>query len=149
VPITMDVSWIFGDPDVLGTSAHDSSVATLTAPQLAPGVFLAQPQATGPFPTGGVGAGATVSLAATARASRFDPAVSASSGDVWKLSVSASASYTPLSLGAGQRGTIKLTFTPSAPKGTVVRGFIDVDTFSLFTASGDQLISIPYTYRVG
>jgi hypothetical protein len=149
VPVTMDVSWAFGDPDVLGVSAGDGSVARLTAPELAPGVFFALPEATGPFPAGGAGAGAEVSLAATASTNRFDPAVSASSGDVWKQSVSATAPYTPVSLATGQRGTITLTFRPGAPKGTVVRGFIDVDTFSPVTASGDQLIAIPYAYRVG
>jgi len=38
---------------------------------------------------------------------------------------------------------------PKAPKGTVVHGFIDVDTFDLSTASGDELVQIPYTYKVG
>ncbi len=73
----------------------------------------------------------------------------ASSGDVWAQSVNASAPYTPLSLDPGQSGTITLTFTPSAPKGTVVRGFVAVDTFSLVTFSGDELINIPYAYQVG
>jgi hypothetical protein len=76
-------------------------------------------------------------------------AVTASSGDVWKQSVDATAPYTPLSLGPGQSGTITLTFTPNAPKGTVVQGFIGVDTLNLVTASGDQLINIPYPYKVG
>jgi hypothetical protein len=96
-----------------------------------------------------VGSGATVNLAAVANTNPFDAAVSASSGDVWAQSVNASAPYTPLSLGPGQTGTITLTFTPSAPKGTVVRGFIGVDTFNLATDAGDELINIPYTYTVG
>ena len=36
VPITMDVSAAQGDPDVLGASSGNSSVATLSAPELAP-----------------------------------------------------------------------------------------------------------------
>jgi hypothetical protein len=36
-----------------------------------------------------------------------------------------------------------------APKGTVVRGFLAVDTFSLVTDSGDELSTIPYGYEVG
>jgi len=90
-----------------------------------------------------------VNLAAVANTNPFDSAVSASSGDVWAQSVNTSAPYTPLSLGPGQSGTITLTFTPSGPTGTVVRGFIGVDTLNLVTASGDQLINIPYTYKVG
>jgi subtilisin family serine protease len=145
-PITMDVSWAFGDPDFLGASSGNNSVATLAAPQVAPGFFFGIPEATGPFTTGTT---ATVNLAAVADTNPFDSAVTASSGDVWEQSVNASAPYTPLSLGPGQTGTITLTFTPNAPKGTVVQGFIGVDTLNLVTASGDQLVNIPYSYKVG
>jgi hypothetical protein len=146
VPITMDASWLFGDPDVLGVSFGNNSVAALAAPEVAPGFFFGIPEATGPFtaPTTG-----TVNLAAVANTNPFDPAVSASSGDVWAQSVNASAPYTPLSLGPGQTGTITLTFTPSAAKGTVVRGFIGVDTLNLATFAGDELVNVPYTYKVG
>jgi len=90
-----------------------------------------------------------VNLAAVANTNPFDSAVSASSGDAWAQSVDPTAPYTPLSLGPGESGTITLTFTPNAPKGTVVSGFIGVDTLNLVTASGDELINIPYSYKVG
>jgi hypothetical protein len=146
VPIIMDVSWTFGDPDFLGISAGNASVGALVAPEVAPGFFFALPDATGPFtaPTTG-----TVNLAAVAHTNPFDSAVSASSGDVWAQSVSATAPYSPLSLAPGQTGTITLTFTPSASKGTVVSGFIGVDTFNFATFAGDELINIPYSYKVG
>ena len=54
-----------------------------------------------------------------------------------------------MTLAPGQTGTITLTITPSAAKGTVVRGFIGVDTLNLGTISGDELVNIPYTYTVG
>ncbi|HEY7144793.1 MAG TPA: S8 family serine peptidase [Streptosporangiaceae bacterium] len=146
VPITMDVSWLFGDPDVLGSSAGNASVAALAAPEVAPGFFFGLPEATGPFAAHTTG---TVNLAAVANTNPFDSAVSASSGDVWAFSVDPNASYTPLSLGPGQSGTITLTFIPNAPKGSVVRGFIGVDTFNLVTDSGDELVNIPYTYKAG
>jgi subtilisin family serine protease len=149
VPITMDFQWAFGDPDVAGISVGHVSVAALVAPEVAPGFYFGLPEATGPFPAGGVGAGATVNLAAVANTNPFDSAVSASSGDVWAQSVNASVPYTPLSLAPGQSGTITLTFTPSAPRGTVVRGFIAIDTFNLITDAGDELTSIPYSYKVG
>jgi subtilisin family serine protease len=146
VPITMDVSWLFGDPDALGVSAGNASAAAIAAPEVAPGVFFGIPEATGPFtaPTTG-----TVNLAAVANTNPFDSAVTASSGDVWAESVNASASYTPLTLAPGQSGTITLTFTPNAAHGTVVSGFIGVDTFNPFTDAGDELINIPYSYQVG
>jgi hypothetical protein len=84
-----------------------------------------------------------------AHTNRFDSAVSASSGDIWAASVDPNGTYTPVSIGRGQTRTITLTFTPNAPKGTVVHGFIGVDTFSLVTFTGDQMINIPYTYKVG
>jgi hypothetical protein len=146
VPITMEVSWLFGDPDVAGISLGNASVAAIAAPEVAPSFFFGIPEATGPFtaPTNG-----TVNLAAVANTNPFDSAVSASSGDVWAQSVNASAPYTPLTLAPGQSGTITLTITPNAPKGTVVHGFAAVDTFNLFTDGGDELINIPYTYTVG
>jgi subtilisin family serine protease len=145
-PITMDASWAFGDPDFLGVSFGNNSVAAFAAPEVAPGFFFGIPEATGPFtaPTT-----ATVNLAAVANTNPFDSAVSASSGDVWAFSVNPNATYTPLSLGPGESGTITLTFTPNAPKGTVVHGFLGVDTFNLVTDAGDELINIPYTYKVG
>jgi subtilisin family serine protease len=146
VPITMDVSWAFGDPDVLGASFGNNSAAALVAPEVAPGLFFALPEATGPFTAGTTG---TVNLAAVANTNPFDAAVTSTSGDVWAQSVNASAPYTPLTLAPGTTGTITLTFTPSAPKGTVVRGFIGVDTLNLATAAGDELVNIPYTYKVG
>jgi subtilisin family serine protease len=145
-PITMDASWAFGDPDFLGVSFGNNSVAAFAAPEVAPGFFFGIPEATGPFtaPTT-----ATVNLAAVANTNPFDSAVTASSGDVWAFSVNPNATYTPVSIGPGQTATIMLTFTPNAPKGTVVRGFLGVDTFNLVTDAGDQVINIPYSYKVG
>ena len=93
----------------------------------------------------------TVNLAAVANTNPFDSAVSSSTGDAWDASVNpnAFATYSPLTLDPGQSGTITLTFTPNAAKGTVVHGFIGVDTFNLFSASGGELINIPYSYKVG
>jgi subtilisin family serine protease len=145
VPITMDVSWAFGDPDVLATSSGNNAAASLSAPELAPGFFFGLPEATGPFTTRTSG---TVNLAAVANTNPFDSAVSASSGDVWAQSVNPNASYTPLSLGPGQSGTITVTFTPNARPGAVVQGFLGVDTFNLVTLTGDELSNIPYTYKV-
>jgi subtilisin family serine protease len=146
VPITMDVSWISGDPDFLGRSSGDNSVAALTAPEVAPGLFFGLPEATGPFTAA---PGGTVNLAAVANTNPFDPAVTASTGDVWAETVNPNATDTPLTLAPGQTGTITLTFAPAAPRGTVVRGFVGVDTYDSFTVSGDEIVNIPYTYRVG
>ena len=145
-PITMDASWAFGDPDFLGRSFGNSSVANLKAPEIAPGFFFGIPEATGPFTSGTT---ATVNLAALANTNQFDSAVSSTSGDVWEQSVDPSAPYSPITLDPGETGTITLTITPSGPKGRVVRGFVGVDTLNLATFSGDELTQIPYAYKVG
>jgi subtilisin family serine protease len=149
VPITMDAQWAFGDPDALAVPVDSSGqnvVASFLAPEVAPGFFFGLPEATGPFTTGTTG---TVNLAAVANTNPFDPAVTSTSGDVWAQSVNSNAPYSPLTLAPGQTGTITLTFTPNAAKGTVVRGFVGVDTLNLATAAGDELVNIPYTYKVG
>jgi len=147
VPVTMDIQALNGDPDRLGMSSGNTSVATLTDPEVAPGFFFGLPDPTGPFPPSGVAPGSTVNLAAVANTFPFDPGASASSGDVWAQSVDATAPYTPISLAPGQSGTIAVTFTPTAASGSVVRGFIAVDTFNLASLSGDEITTIPYTYR--
>jgi subtilisin family serine protease len=146
VPITMDVSWAFGDPDFPGVSSGNKSVAAFSAPEVAPGFFFALPEATGPFTASTTG---TVNLAAVAKTNPFDPAVTSTSGDAWEQSVNSGAPYSPLTLNPGQKGVITLTITPNAPKGTVIHGFIGVDTLNLATVSGDELVNIPYTYKVG
>jgi hypothetical protein len=149
VPVVMDVTALNGSPDRLGMSLPGNyAVAQASAPELAPGFWFAIPEAIGPFPPEGVGA-ATVDLGALAESFAFDPAVVANSGDAWRQSVDATAPYTPLRLDPGQSGTITLTITPSGPRGTVVRGFVALDTLNLTTLSGDEPTTIPYEYRIG
>jgi SRSO17 transposase len=49
------------------------------------------------------------------------------------------------SAGVRRQHSGTLTFIPSATKGTVVRGFIGVDTFNSYTVAGDELVNITYT----
>ena len=150
VPITMETAYFSGDPDVGAVSFGNAAVSTLRAPELAPGFYFGLPEPTGPSAgANGVASGASVNLAAVANTNPFDSAVSATSGDAWAQSVDATALYSPLTLAPGASGLITLTITPNAPKGTVVRGFIDVDTFNLVSLGGDTLTTIPYAYRVG
>jgi hypothetical protein len=146
LPITFDINSDDNDPEELGATVGDDSVATLVTPEVAPGQEWAAPVPTCPCaaPVSG-----TTTLTGVAITNPFATAISASTGDIWAQTVNASAPYTPLTLAPGQSGTITLTITPNAPKGTVVRGFIAVDTYNSATFSGDELINIPYTYTVG
>jgi Subtilase family len=146
VPIFFDINSDNNDPEELGVSSGNDSVATDAKPEVAPGQEWAASEPTCPC-SGPVNGSAN--LVAVATANQFDRAVTSSTGDIWAQTIDASAPYTPMTLAPGQSGTIKLTITPNAPKGTVVRGFIAVDTYNQGTSSGDELINIPYTYRVG
>jgi hypothetical protein len=148
VPIVMDISAATGDPDVLGFPLPGNGAAVvLEAPEVAPGFFFALPEAQGPFPESGVG-NASVDLAAVANTNPFDSAVSSDTGDAWAQSVNPSAPYAPITLVPGASGAINVTITPNAPKNSIVRGFIAVDTLNLFTVSGDEIALIPYSYQV-
>jgi hypothetical protein len=146
LPITFDINSDNDDPEELGVPSGDNSVAVATASELAPGQEWVAPEPTCPCPAAVTG---TTNMVAVASANAFDNAITSSTGDAWALAVNASAPYTPLTLAPGQSGTITLTITPTAPKGTVVSGFIAVDTFNSATTSGDELVNIPYTYTVG
>jgi hypothetical protein len=146
LPVAFDFNSDNNDPEALGVSSGDGSVAMLPAPEVAPGQFWAACEPVGPFSGPVTG---SAKLVMVAIASPFDTAISASTGDIWAQTVNASAPYTPMTLAPGQSGTITLTITPNAPKGTVVRGFIAVDTFNPATSSGDELVNIPYSYTVG
>src|SRR5262249_36940627 len=120
VPIVMDISALNGDPDVLGFPLQgNGAAAVLEAPERAPGIFFGFPEAQGPFPDTGVG-DASVDLAAVADTNPFDGAVSSDTGDVWALSVDPSGPYAPITLTPGAAGTINVTITPDAQKGSIV-----------------------------
>jgi Subtilase family len=148
VPVLMHVAHVLNGPQVEGLSIGNVSIAMHGAPEVAPGPWTAFPTEVGPF--GDTAAPAVpVSVAAVAHTKSFDPAVSASSGDLWRRAVDASATYTPLTLAPGQAGAIEVTFTPSGVAGTVVRGTLELDTFDPLTSMGDEVASIPYAYTVG
>ena len=141
------VSAANGDPDRLGFDVgSNTSVAVVAGAELFPGLFFALPELAGPFPPNGTTG--TVNLAAVAITNPFDSAVSSDTGDVWQQSVDATAPYTPLTLHPGQSGTTALTITPTATAGTLVQGFVAIDTFNLATSAGDEVLAVPYKYRV-
>jgi hypothetical protein len=149
LPITMDSSTPYGDPDFGGPSFGNFAVNRLFAPEVAPGLFFSTPEATGPDGADGLPAGSSVNLAALANTFPFDSDVTSSTGDIWQQSVDPNAPpFTPLTLQPGQTGAITVTFTPSGHRGHRVDGFIGVDTWNEFTASGDEVATIPYEYRV-
>jgi hypothetical protein len=139
-----------GNPDYYGTSGTNSATVKVGqhGDELAPGPWNSDATAYGL--TAGSVLTDTVNLTATARTAAFDPALAGATGDVWLNAVSKSApAFAPVSLAPGQTGTLTVTITPSAAKGSVVKGTLYVDTYNTYAGTGDELVGIPYTYTVG
>jgi hypothetical protein len=145
-PVTFDFG--FGDPDLAAAHSGHSAVASFSANEATPGLWGVFPDPIGPF-RGPVTRG-TASTGMVAHTLGFDVAASPSTGDIWAQSVDPNAaSFTPVTLGPGQRGTMTLTITPTAKPGTVVNGTLYVDYFSRAVSVGGELVAFPYEYIVG
>jgi len=184
VPISMDVFNENGAAPYGGTGSPDieamayldpltgnrAAIVDTKAPEVVPGFWGAQPAEVGPYSDAGP-TPSTVATGAAVVAQIFDTATVPSTGDGWDyltaFNTGAAPSapdnfYKPLTLGQGQQGTINVRITPDAAPGTVVHGFLYVDTFNTYSAPstkrgfpnlttdiGDELVAIPYTYTVG
>jgi hypothetical protein len=104
-------------------------------------------------PEGAPTATSTVNL--TARTNPFDDAVTSSTGDFWNVAVDPNADLgNAVTIQPGQTATITVTITPTARKGAVVEGVLNVYTppsfaYPTFNTTGDLLAQIPYAYTVG
>jgi hypothetical protein len=147
VPLSMDVSAQYSSPDITSLPSGTQATAALSAPEVAPGLWFADPTETGPF---GASPAPIVAADLTAAVSShlFDPAVTSDTGDFQKTSVDPDTPFTPLVLAPRHSGSIRLTITPAAAEGTVVRGYVAIATVDPHTFSGDELIRLPYAYTV-
>jgi hypothetical protein len=149
VPVTADLAPNTGEPETLSALGVGGTIAVATdrSPSISQGLWLLEADPIGPFD--GLDTG-TANFAAVAHTLAFDPAVTSSTGDHWLASVQAPPpAFTPVSVKAGASGTISVTITPKAAKGTVVHGWLYVDKTTTSNSAGDELIGIPYTYTVG
>jgi len=82
-------------------------------------------------------------------ASAFDPAVTSAAGDLWLESVDPASTFSPVLIMPGATATIKVTIKPDASLvGKTVSGFLYVDTFNTTVLSGDEVVQIPYSFKV-
>ena len=135
------------------TISPSSASLTLTGqPEVSPGLWLVNPDETGPYPAGGAPADtASTSLSAVTQA--FDPTVGTDTDDFWQVGF---AFTNFLYLQPGQSGSISVAISPTAGPGTLVSGDLYIDDFALgsFFAfqplpNADELAAIPYTYKIG
>lgn len=145
VPINFDSSPYFGYPDVLSVRRGTNAVVTLQAPDITASLWSCTPTEIGPGPA----VSAPYSCGAMATTKPFDPAVDSSTGNIWSALEGLTATYNALVLLPGQSGDITVTITPHGSKGTDVSGFLAVETFNFNTVSSDQLVNLPYRYKIG
>jgi hypothetical protein len=155
-PITMDAFsdvgtgvGYTGNPDIYAKPVAPGTVAAvLSEPELPYSLWVAYPSLIGPYGPAGAST-APVTTSAYVLAKSFDLAVSADSGDVWTDLVLGTQTFNPLELAPGQSGVINVTITPDPTQvGKTVSGFIYIDTFDFNVYTGDEVVSIPYSYTV-
>ena len=148
LPVDLDLANDKGAPEYLATATnkpnHEVTVTAL-GNQVATGSWTTDVQGVGPFPNGAPDGVARVAMTATTE--QFDPWVSSETGDYWQRAISGPAA-TPVFVTPGVSRSIKITFTPTAPVGTVVHGTVYVDTVNPLAGQGSELIGIPYSYTV-
>jgi Subtilase family/Peptidase inhibitor I9 len=162
LPTMFDFGPFPGDPDLSshgpGTtplcSTSSSGTDTPSGGLVTAGFWFASPSECGPYPAGAPAG--TASVAMTAQIKPFDSSVTSDTGDIEPASVNPATSFSPIVIDPGQTGTVNVTITPSAARGTVVSGNLYVDDFDTdvppaasHQASGDELAALPYTYAVG
>ncbi|WP_436536430.1 S8 family serine peptidase [Actinoplanes sp. HUAS TT8] len=106
---------------------------------------------TGDFWQLGVGTGDEAALAALkagAKAGKFVAQATGQPAAATEANAAAADVPAPVLLQPGQSTTILVTITPSAAKGSTVKGHLYVDTISQVTLGGDELIDLPYSYKV-
>jgi hypothetical protein len=153
VPVMFDAGPYPGDPDRASGAGNPASAAyTAGRTPVTAGLWYAVPSEVGPYRAGSAPA-ATVTAAMSAVTNQFDTAATPATGDFWQFGVAplaASASYHLFVVNPGQTRSIALTITPTARRGTVVRGLLCIDAFaeSLRFISGSQLATLHYAYKV-
>ena len=159
LPTMFDFSPYPGDPDLASSSLGTASLCS-TSPSASydpsggavpDGFWTAGPTECGPY--AGPAPAGTFNIAMTAETKAFDPAVTASTGDIQLASVDPATPFAPIVLNPGESGTIDVTITPSGPSGTTVSGSLYVDDFLSSVPpygqiSTDELISLPYSYTI-
>ncbi len=162
-PVTFDLQYFLGDPDVspvvknglsgAESTASDSANVTLNEPAVSSGWWLFNPDEIGPFPPAGAPP-VTASAQVSAVTQAFDPWMTSSTGDMWSAFNGLSSGFSPIYLAPGASATITVTITPSGPAGTTVSGTLYVDDYTLGTeffdgpVGSDELAAIPYSYTV-
>ncbi len=154
-----DLSYPFGDPDLISSTGKTSSVS-LSAADIANGDWTVTPFLKGP--DGAHGAKPTLAhITVSAVTAPIDRTVFSPTGDLWAASTNVNAGVTPYVVQPGQSVTIPVTIDPTGVAGTVIAGTLYIAAVSfnpgLITSNGlvgdfptaSNVAAIPYTYTIG
>lgn len=146
---TLTAGTVTFSPTILGRpNGTNGTTATMVAGEIPYSTWYMYPALSGPFGSSGAGEH-PVSFSANAIARDFDTAMITDSGDVWTDLLGLTASFDPLILAPGQSGQIYVYIQPDPAKvGKVVSGDLFIDTFNYVQFNGDEMVRIPYRYRV-
>ncbi len=148
-----EASGYVGPPDPVYQSASSGDPAarvSAQASELTPSLWACYADPRGPFKAKGVRLGASATCAASSVTDQFDMTMAPSTGDFWlRAMVPGAPAYRPLVLQPGQSGQITLTITPTARPRTKVSGFVSVESWDPQTTESEEIVDVPYTYRVG
>jgi len=164
LPVTFDYGPFAGDPDLPPLVSGKTAVGATIGNPLPAGAWAADPAEIGPSGANGWPTG-SVNLDFYALSKAFDPNVTSSATDLWATSVTPATSFTIVTVQPGQTANIPVTITPTGQQGSVVTGTAYVDEFlatstpqinainftdnANFEPNGDELVGLPYSYRIG
>ncbi|HJP80009.1 MAG TPA: hypothetical protein VJ914_37400 [Pseudonocardiaceae bacterium] len=164
LPVTFDYGPYAGDPDLPPLVSGKTAIGATVGNPLPSGGWAADPAEVGPTgPNGGPAGTANFSFYALTKG--FDSSVSSTATDLWATSVTPATSFNLVTVNPGQTVNIPVTITPTGKPGTVVSGTAYVDQFLATTTAetnainftdtanyqpnADELVALPYSYRIG
>ncbi|MGX7681788.1 S8 family serine peptidase [Jatrophihabitans sp. DSM 45814] len=151
---------VFGD---LQAAKAGSTVSVATVREtdgfISKGLWFTNVSELGPYTDDGPPAGQTT-ITASMRTAGFDPAVTSSTDDPFRISVDATSDGfgTPILINPGQVGAIQVVITPQGKKGSVVAGHLNLVTPSTLptgptalpqVTTGEVISVLPYQYTIG
>jgi len=159
--VSFDMSPLTGDPeisplvpnrDVKGSGSAGLASATLSEPDVTPGLWDVEPTEMGPFGTA-AGPKELVDTTVTAVTRAFDTSMHTGSDDLWQVGFKFARFYY---VEPDQVAQVKVQIVPTAAAGTQVSGVLYIDDFTLasfsptqaFFPSADQVAALPYSYTV-
>ncbi len=150
--IRMSTSPSFGRPEI-GSGVGKTVTATLTSRDVPASGWSCGPTLIGPFKT--TTNGATFSCSAFATTKTINDDVQATGGNIWDNATDPNSPnvFDPTQsavVAPGATTTIHVAFTPTADEaGEIVSGYLEVQNLNTDVFGSDQMVRIPYRYKVG